>query len=60
MKNIGFEDYSVDIDYVQSKDLISFVDNMMSNLDENVSKLHSRQSYLKSQIKGYLSQINDR
>lgn len=60
MKNIGFEDYSVDIDYVQSKDLISFVDNMMSNLDENVSKLHSRQSYLRSQIKGYLSQINDR
>ena len=60
MKNIGFEDYSVDIDYVQSKDLISFVDNMMSNLDENVSKLHKKQSYLRDQIKGNISQINDR
>lgn len=60
MKNIGFEDYSVDIDYVQSKDLILFVDNMMSNLDENVSKLHKKQSYLRDQIKGNISQINDR
>lgn len=60
MKNIGFEDYSVDIDYVQSKDLISFVDNMMSNLDENVSKLHNRQSYLRDHIKENISQINNR
>lgn len=60
MKNIGFEDYSVDIDYVQSKDLISFVDNMMSSLDEITSKLHNRQSYLRDQIKGYIYQINDR
>ena len=48
------------IDYVQSKDLISFVDNMMSSLDEITSKLHNRQSYLRDQIKGYIYQINDR
>lgn len=60
MKNIGFEDYSVDIDYVQSKDLIAFVDDMLSNLDKNVSKLHNRQSYLREQINVNLSQINDR
>lgn len=58
MKNIDFEDYSVDIDYVQSKDLISFVDKMMSNLDENVSKLHNKQSFLRKQINLNLSQIN--
>lgn len=39
MKNIGFEEYSVDIDYTNTSDLIHFVDNMISNYDKNQNKL---------------------
>lgn len=57
MKNIGFEDYSVDIDYVSSKDLISFVDKMISKLDVNVEKLCARQHILKKYINANLTEI---
>lgn len=39
MKNIEFEDYSIDIDYSNAKDLKSFVDNMVNNYDKNRNKL---------------------
>lgn len=58
MKNIGFEDYSVDIDYVQSKDLISFADKMVNNIDVNSSKLHNRQDFLRKQINTDLLRAN--
>lgn len=48
MKNIGFEDYSVDIDYVQSSDLIKFVDRMMENYTANLNALNKCQKELKS------------
>ena len=58
MKNIGFEDYSVDIDCVYSKNLISFIDKMMENIDSNVSSLHVRQSNLRKYISDNL--LNNR
>lgn len=41
MKNIGFEDYSVDIDYVDSKELIPRIQNMESLYDTNLGLLNN-------------------
>lgn len=57
MKNIGFEDYSVDIDYINSKDLKGFIDKMMENYDYNISKLRKRQVEMQNKLINYLSQI---
>lgn len=42
MKNIGFEDYSIDIDYTNAESLISFVDKMFANYSQNLIKLNNQ------------------
>lgn len=42
MKNLRFENYSVDIDYVNENDLISFIDNMFIDYDINIKRLNQR------------------
>lgn len=42
MKNIGFEDYSIDIDYTNSETLKSFIDKMFINYSQNLIKLNSQ------------------
>lgn len=54
MKNIGFENYSIDIDYINPKDLKILVDNMFQNYNNNLSKLKKRQLELNKALKGYL------
>lgn len=39
MKNIGFEDYSIDIDYCTANDLKTFVDRMFKNYEQNCLEL---------------------
>lgn len=50
MKNIGFEEYSVDIDYTNTSDLIHFVDNMISNYDKNQNKLTIQINRMKTSL----------
>lgn len=50
MKNIGFEEYSVDIDYTNTSDLIQFVDNMINNYDENQNKLTIQLDKMKASL----------
>lgn len=56
MKNIGFEDYSIDIDYVTSDALILFTEKMISNYASNLHALHSRLDYMRKTL---LNNIND-
>lgn len=42
MKNIGFEDYSIDIDYTNTDSLKSFVDQMFMNYSQNLIKLNNQ------------------
>ena len=45
----------------QKKEHVTITEEDVINIaDENVSKLHKKQSYLRDQIKGNISQINDR
>lgn len=55
MKNIGFEDYSIDIDYTNFEDLKRFVDNMISNYDSNRVKLSERIKIMQNKL---ISDIN--
>lgn len=57
MKNIGFEDYSVDIDYVNSQALISFVNKMFEQYDMNIKKLNNRVGELREILRSDLMQI---
>lgn len=57
MKNIGFEKYSIDIDYVNAIDLKKFVDDMMNNYQTNILNLTTRQAQLRQCIINNLSQI---
>lgn len=57
MKNIGFEKYSIDIDYVNAIDLKKFVDDMMNNYQTNILNLTTRQAQLRQYIINNLSQI---
>lgn len=50
MKNIGFEEYSVDIDYTNTSDLIQFVDNMINNYDENRKRLTIQLNKMKTSL----------
>lgn len=50
MKNIGFEEYSIDIDYTNTSDLIQFVDNMINNYDENQNKLTIQLNKMKTSL----------
>lgn len=57
MKNIGFERYSIDIDYVNETDLKNFVDNIMKNYENDSRDLTLRQIQLRQSIISNLSQI---
>ncbi len=57
MKNIGFENYSIDIDYVNSDDLKIFVDLMCNKYDENLRRLLDRQENLKTILLNDIEQI---
>lgn len=50
MKNIGFEDYSIDIDYTNANDLKRFVDMMMKHYETNLLKLKNRINFMKSNL----------
>lgn len=50
MKNIGFEDYSVDIDYVNQKDLIAFVNRMVEEYGKNVERLNEKMRSMKENL----------
>lgn len=56
MKNIGFENYSVDIDYVNEKDLIMFTDRMIKNYDTNLKMLHRNLNNMRQTL---LNNINN-
>lgn len=55
MKNIDFEDYSIDIDYCNTKDLKSFVDRMFENYEENCLKLEKNINSMRNKL---ISDIN--
>ena len=55
MKNIDFEDYSIDIDYCNAKDLKSFVDRMFDNYEDNCLKLENNINSMRSKL---ISDIN--
>jgi len=50
MKNIGFEDYSIDIDKTNAKDLISFIMKMEENYDVNIYKLNKKINEMQSKL----------
>ena len=50
MKNIGFEKYSIDIDYTNTSDLIQFVDNMINNYDGNQNILTIQLDKMKASL----------
>lgn len=60
MKNIGFEDYSIDIDYTNAESLISFVDKMFANYSQNLIKLNNQidkmQTILQENINGIINE----
>lgn len=57
MKNIGFEDYSVDIDYVSADALTRYVDRMFDHYTENKNRLNTRIEEMRSDIRQALRQI---
>lgn len=57
MKNIDFEEYSVDIDYVNERDLIRFVDNMFANYEGNKNRLNRRIEEMKADLQSKLEKI---
>ncbi|SHK66472.1 polysaccharide pyruvyl transferase family protein [Fibrobacter sp. UWH4] len=57
MKNIQFEDYSVDIDYVNECALKDFVDQMFLNYDVNLERLNKRISSMRSDLMAHLMSV---
>jgi len=58
MKNIGFENYSIDIDYCNAKDLKNFVDMMVDNYEDNCLKLEKKISEMRTKLKTDIATIN--
>ena len=56
MKNIGFENYSIDIDYTNAEDLKNFVDNMVIYYNYNRNKLSTQIASMRNNL---LTAIND-
>lgn len=50
MKNIGFEDYSIDIDYCNTNDLKTFVDRMLDNYENNCIELEKNMSKMRTKL----------
>lgn len=57
MKNILFEEYSIDIDYTNSKDIKAFIDKLVDNYPIEYERLIKRQQYLRDVISKDLNQI---
>ena len=51
MKNIDFEDYSIDIDYCNAKELKYFVDKMFDNYEYNCLKLEKNINTMRCRLK---------
>lgn len=58
MKNIGFEDYSIDIDYCNANDLKTFVDRMFDNYDSNCFKLEKNMSKMRTKLLTDIKTLN--
>ena len=58
MKNIDFEDYSIDIDYCNAKDLKIFVDRMFENYEENCVKLKNNISKMRDKLMADINSLN--
>ena len=58
MKNIDFEDYSIDIDYCNAKDLKLFVDRMFENYEENCVKLKNNISKMRDKLMADINTLN--
>lgn len=50
MKNIGFEDYSIDIDYCNENDLKTFVDRMFKNYEHNCLELEKNIGKMRTKL----------
>lgn len=57
MKNIGFEDYSVDIDYVNTDVLKLYIDKMFCSYDTNIKKLNARITEMQRTLQNDLKEI---
>lgn len=58
MKNIGFEDYSIDIDYTNFDDLKNYVDTMILNYEENRVRLTSQIKKMQNSLESVLNTIH--
>lgn len=58
MKNIDFEDYSIDIDYCNAKDLKSFVDRMFENYVYNCLKLEKNINSMRENLLSDIDELN--
>ena len=58
MKNIGFEDYSIDIDFINFDDLKRIVDKMFLEYDLNKERLNNRVLEMQKQLCLDLEKIN--
>jgi len=57
MKRIDFENYSIDIDETNCKDLISIIEEMEINYNTNINKLKNRMNEMKSELLFDLKEI---
>lgn len=57
MKNIDFENYSIDIDYVNINDLKKYVDQMFQDYETNRAKLNVRISEMQNELLSSLQAI---
>ena len=57
MKNIGFENYSIDIDYTNTEDLKNFVDNMVVCYDYNKNKLSTQIASMRNNLLTVINNI---
>ena len=57
MKNIGFEDYSIDIDYTNAETLKLYVDKMIENYSQNLIKLNNQINKMQTILQDNINSI---
>lgn len=57
MKNINFEDYSIDIDVINTEKLIKLIDKMIKDYNLNYDRLNHRQVILKNKLKDNIETV---